>query len=248
MVDPISAAHRSAGTREVLANGGIARTLTVAIAPDNAIAPSPRWLGAVSHQMERTVSDNPGLLDGHEDDGRGVGDDFAGRRPVGGLDNRAGYAVRSKQRVGSAIHDWQSGQAIFDRYDYLHVKMIIVDGHVAVIGSENLSPRSLTYDNPSDGTRGHRGVYLVTDASGVISRALEIWNADFDPPHHRDLYRWSITDTKYGPPPIGFTPNYSIEVSGYRIAIPRRDCHGPADLRVVDRAGKALRTSDVCWD
>jgi len=39
-----------------------------------------------------------------------------------------------------------------------------VDDRVVAIGSENLSPRALTYDNPADGTVGHRGVYLVTDA------------------------------------------------------------------------------------
>ena len=121
------------------------------------------------------------------------------------------------------VHDQRyAAENIHARYDYLHAKMIVIDDHVVAIGSENLSPRSLTYDNPADGTIGHRGVYLVTDASGIVSRSLEIWQADFDPINHRDLLRWSpnLTGT-YGPPPIGFTPNYSIEVSGYRIRYPQ---------------------------
>ena len=99
------------------------------------------------------------------------------------------------------ISNTSNGNTIHARYDYMHAKMIVVDDRVVAIGSENLSPRSLTYDDPADGTIGHRGVYLVTDASGVVSRSLEIWKADFDPVHHRDLLRWSPNlDGKFGPP------------------------------------------------
>jgi len=89
-------------------------------------------------------------------------------------------------------------------------------------------------------------VYLVTDASGVVSRALEIWQADFDPINHRDIYRWSIADPKYGLPSIGFTPNYSIEVGGYRIRYPQPlVVTGAFPFELLTAPESALRAGDA---
>ena len=60
------------------------------------------------------------------------------------------------------------------------------------------------------------------------------------------IYRWSITDTKYGPPPIGFTPNYSIEVSGYRIRYPQPlTVTAPLTFELLTAPESALRASDA---
>jgi cardiolipin synthase A/B len=204
-------------------------TLTVAIAPDNAYRVISDVLGSAQHSivMEMHTFDNLGLADVlTRTIGRGVNVTILLEGgPVGGIADQELWVCQHIEVAGGQcwfmITDTSNGNTIHARYDYVHAKMIVVDDQVVAIGSENLSPRTLAYDNFADGTVGHRGVYLVTDASGVVSRALDIWNADFDPAHHRDLYRWSITDTKYGPPPIGFTPDYSIEVSGYRILYPQ---------------------------
>ncbi len=231
-------------------------TLTVAIAPDNAYRVISDVLGSAqsSIKMELHTFDNLGLLDViTRTIGRGVSVTILLEGgPVGGIDDQELWVCQQIENAGSPdrgqcwfmIND--SGKDIYDRYDYLHAKMIVVDDRVVAIGSENLSPRSLTYDNPADGTRGHRGVYLVTDAAGVVARALEIWEADFDPINHRDLYRWAITDTKYGPPPIGFTPNYSIEVSGYRLLYPQPlVVTGQLPFELLTAPESALRASDA---
>jgi phosphatidylserine/phosphatidylglycerophosphate/cardiolipin synthase-like enzyme len=228
-------------------------TLTVAISPDNAYRVISDVLGSAQQSivMEMHTFDNLGLLDVvTKTIGRGVSVTILLEGgPVGGLDNQEKWVCQQIEAAGGQcwfmITDTSNGNTIHARYDYLHAKMILVDDRVVAIGSENLSSRTLAYDDFADGTVGHRGVYLVTDAGGVVSRALEIWNADFDPVNHRDLYRWTITDTKYGPPPIGFTPDYSIEVSGYRIRypIPLR-VTAPMTFELVTAPESALRASD----
>ena len=228
-------------------------TLTVAIAPDNAYRVISDVLGSAqsSIKMELHTFDNLGLLDViTRTIGRGVAVTILLEGgPVGGIDDQELWVCQQIESAGGQcwfmIND--SSKDIYDRYDYLHAKMIVVDDRVVAIGSENLSPRSLTYDNFADGTRGHRGVYLVTDASGVVSRALEIWNADFDPINHRDILRWSpnLTGT-YGPPPLGFAPNYSIEVSGYRIRYPQPlVVTGELPFELLTAPESALRAGDA---
>jgi hypothetical protein len=123
----------------------------------------------------------------------------------------------------------------------VHAKVIVVDNRIVAIGSENLSPRSLTYDDPVDGTSGHRGVYLVTDASGVVARALEIWNADFDPVNHQDIVRWTAALT----PTIGYTPIYTSELRGYRIRYPAPlTVTAPLTFELLTSPESSLRASD----
>ena len=97
-------------------------------------------------------------------------------------------------------------QRIHDRYRYLHAKFILVDNHQVAISSENLSPNSLPDDDKSDGTWGRRGVILITDAAGVISRVQAIFDRDLDPQNHGDLLRWQAANPDYGAPPPGYLP------------------------------------------
>lgn len=227
-------------------------SLTVAIAPDNAYRVISDVLGSAQQSivMELHTFDNLGLLDVLTRTlGRGVSVTvLLEGGPVGGLDDQEKWVCQQLEAAGGQC--WfmisDSTQDIRARYEYVHAKMIVVDENVVAIGSENLSPRSLTYDNFADGTVGHRGVYLVTDAGGVISRALDIWRADFDPINHRDLIRWSISDTKYGPPPIGFAPNYSIEVSGYTIRYPQPlTVTAPLTFEVLSAPENTLHATDA---
>ena len=227
--------------------------LTVAIAPDNAYRVISNLLGSAqrSIKMEMHTFDNLGLLNVLTQTlGRGVSVTILLEGgPAGGIDDQERWVCQKIENAGGQcwfmITNTSGGNHIHARYDYLHAKMIVVDDRLVAIGSENFSPRSLTYDNPADGTVGHRGVYLATDAAGVVSRALEIWNADFDPIHQHDIYRWNITDTKYGPPSVFFTPNYSVEVSGYHIRYPQPlAVTAPLTFELLTAPESALRVSD----
>lgn len=226
-------------------------TLTVAIAPDNAFRVISDLLGTAQHSivMEMHTFDNLALAEVLTRTlARGVSVTILLEGgPVGGLDNQEKWVCQQLEAAGGQC--WfminNSSAQIFDRYDYLHAKLIIVDDQIVAIGSENLSPRSLTYDNFADGTRGHRGVYLITDAGGVVSRALEIWRADFDPAHYRDLFRWSESDLTYGKPSIGFVPNYTVEVAGYFIRYPTPlSVTAPLTFELLTAPESALRAGD----
>jgi phosphatidylserine/phosphatidylglycerophosphate/cardiolipin synthase-like enzyme len=228
--------------------------LTVAISPDNAYRVISDDLGSArqSIKMEMYTFDNFMLADVVTRAlGRGVSVTILLEGgPVGGLEDDERWICQQIEIRGGQcwfmITDTSGGNKIHARYDYLHAKMIIVDDRAVAIGSENLSPRTLTYDDPSDGTNGHRGLYVLTDASGVVSRTLDIWNADFDPVHHRDLYRWNISDTLYGPPQqIGFVPFYTLTLSGYKIRYPAPlALTAPLTFELLTAPESALRASD----
>jgi phosphatidylserine/phosphatidylglycerophosphate/cardiolipin synthase-like enzyme len=226
-------------------------TLTVAITPDNGYRVISDVLSSAqsSIKMEMHTFDNLGLLNVlTQTIGRGVSVTILLEGgPAGGIDDQELWVCDKIEAAGGQCWFMVSTSTlkIYDRYEYLHAKMIVVDDRVVAIGSENFSPRALAYDNFADGTVGHRGVYLVTDATGVVSRALEIWNADFDPAHYRDLWRWTITDTVYGPPPSTFLPITNVEASGYRIRYPQPlTVTAPMTFELLTAPESALRASD----
>jgi uncharacterized repeat protein (TIGR01451 family) len=53
---------------------------------------------------------------------------------------------------------------IHDRYSNQHAKLIVVDGALALIGSENLNNTSFSADDKADGTAGRVGAYLARPA------------------------------------------------------------------------------------
>jgi len=224
--------------------------LTVAIAPDNAYRVISDLLGSAqqSIQLEAHSFENLALADvlTRAIQARGISVTILLEGgPVGGVEDQELWIC---QRIESAGGDcWfmitDSANGIYDRYTYLHAKMIIVDERIVAIGSENLSPNGLPYDDFADGTFGQRGAYLVTDAPGVVSRTLQIWSADFDPAH-RDIFAWG--SGAYGPPPTGFTPIYTSGGSGYAIRHPAPlSLTAPLTFELITSPESSLRTSDA---
>jgi uncharacterized repeat protein (TIGR01451 family) len=133
--------------------------------------------------------------------------------PVSGIDDQERLACKRLENAGGQCWFMVSDDAqdIFDRYRFLHAKFVLIDNQRVIIGSENLSPDSLPDDDKRDGTSGRRGVLLATDASGVVERVQAIWQADFEPDAHHDIFRWSAGHPKYGDPSPGTEP---ITVTG----------------------------------
>ncbi len=227
--------------------------LTVAIAPDNAYRVISDLLGSARQSIKIEVHsfEHVGLagvltrtMQAH---GVGVTILLEGG-PVGGIDDQELWVCQQVESAGGDCWFMINATAldIRDRYDYLHAKLIVVDDAIVAIGSENLSPRSMPDDDPADGTFGQRGVVLLTDASGVISRALQIWSADFDPAHHRDIFPWTAGDPKYGAPPLGFTPAYTGGGSGYSIRYPAPlGLTAPLAFELLSSPESSLRATDA---
>lgn len=152
--------------------------------------------------------------------------------PPGGLTDQEKYVCQELEGAGG--HCWfminDSANRIFDRYVYMHAKFLIIDDQKAIISSENLSPDSMPYDDKSDGTWGRRGVVLITTASGVISHLQTIWQADFDPVHHIDLFPWTAGHDTYGNPTPGYIPLTVTGGTTYSVRF-------PAPVTIVDTIG-----------
>ncbi|MDF1515608.1 MAG: lamin tail domain-containing protein, partial [Anaerolineae bacterium] len=80
---------------------------------------------------------------------------------------------------------------VFNRYEYLHSKLMIIDNQRVIIGTQNFTRNSLPTDEKSNGTYGSRGCVIVTDAPEVIARAQMIFALDADHEAHNDLIRWN---------------------------------------------------------
>jgi cardiolipin synthase len=142
--------------------------------------------------------------------------------PVGGIEDQEKWICQQIENAGGLVYFMYNDAAadIHDRYNYQHGKWMIIDGETLLTGSENLTYTSMPADNNSDGTEGNRGVWLITDAPSAVAHALDVFQHDLDPAHHRDLFRWTASDPTYGAPPASFVPDYSSGGTVYPVQFP----------------------------
>jgi phosphatidylserine/phosphatidylglycerophosphate/cardiolipin synthase-like enzyme len=128
--------------------------------------------------------------------------------PVGGIPDQERYCAQLIETAGGQV--WfivsDRNDATHDRYAQLHAKFAVVDDRLLLLSSENFSPEAMPDDDKSDGTQGRRGAAIVTDAAPLVAHATALFQDDWDPSNHRDLFRWNAADPKYGAPPAAFTP------------------------------------------
>lgn len=122
--------------------------------------------------------------------------------PAGGITREEKWAARQVEMAGGRVYLMvqRTSQGIYDRYRSYHPKVFMIDGRLAMVGSENPGPGGMPSDDMSDGTAGHRAAYLITQAPAVVSALQRILDADLDPTHHRDIRRWPLDDPDYTPP------------------------------------------------
>lgn len=136
---------------------------------------------------------------------------------------------------------------IYNRYDYIHAKIIIVDNDWVVISSQNLTRSSLPVDDKTNGTYGTRGAVVATDAPAVVARAAQVFAADFDPAHHADILRWNTGYAdKYGMP-IPELIDLSIpDMMSYTVRFPQSlIVHDTFDFEFFTSPEASLRRSDA---
>ena len=131
--------------------------------------------------------------------------------PSGGLTDQERFVAQRIEAAGGQVWFMTNDRGADDRYANQHAKFILVDDRLLLVSSENFTGDAMPDDDKSDGTQGRRGTVVVTDAPPLVAHALAVWAADFDPSHHRDLFRWTAGDSKYGAPPAGFAP---VTISG----------------------------------
>ena len=231
---------------------GVSGAVTAAIAPDNAY---DLLVGAIRSaqetiELEAYTLEHPGIvseLTQRARQGVSVTVLLEGA-PVGGLQDQERWACQQLHATGFGtcafmINDDQNH--VYDRYTYLHAKVMIVDRRRLLLGSQNLSPSGLPGDDKANGTGGSRGVVLLTDAPEMVARAVEIFQADCDPAHHLDVTLWPDEDLGLGPPPAGFAPEPAPDWVTYTVQFSDTVTAPGTHFELVTAPEAALRAGDA---
>lgn len=160
--------------------------------------------------------------------------------PAGGMEPVQRWICGQIRDAGGQIY-FMSNDPAHSRYRFQHAKVIVVDDRLALIGSENLNPSGMPADDKGDGTAGRRGVYLITDAPGVVNHIRSILDVDIDPLHHADLVTCAqVPDLCTGPPPLS-EPNWT----SYTVAFSQPlTVEGEFAFEIVQSPENSLRTVD----
>ncbi len=165
----------------------------------------------------------------------------------GGITDQERWACQQIGEAGGAcwFMFYSDTLRIFDRYTYIHSKVMLIDREWALISSQNPTGGGMPGDNKADGTWGSRGVLLLTNAPSVVARLGEIFDADLDPAHN-DVTRWDPANPYgYGLPPVGFQPLISTGGSTSTVQFPApRVITGNLGFEVISAPESSLRQSD----
>ncbi len=221
--------------------------LTVAIAPDNAYEAVVAHIDSAQNsiQGEMLTFENASVADALvRATQRGVSVTLLLEGgPAAGVTAQEHYLCQQLIDAGGhcafMIND--SDQDIFDRYDYLHAKFLLIDEQRVIISSQNLSPNSLPNDDKQDGTWGRRGVILITDAAQVVAHVQSIFDHDYDFAHP-DL----ISGVSHLPPlPVGFVPITITGGTTYTVRYPEPLMFsGEFPFEIVQSPENSLRNAD----
>jgi len=134
----------------------------------------------------------------------------------GALGDQGKWVAREIEANGGEVYFMRADTAtgIDPRYTYQHAKFCVIDGTWLLTGSENLNNSSFPADDRSNGTDGHRGVYIATNAPALVAHALDIYNRDVDPVSHKDVSRWNASTDS---PPVDFIPFQGEDLITYPV-------------------------------
>ncbi|MEJ2733195.1 MAG: lamin tail domain-containing protein [Anaerolineae bacterium] len=160
--------------------------------------------------------------------------------PAGGIEPAQRWICDQIRRAGGQVY-FMTTQSAPARYRFQHAKILLVDDRLVLVGSENLNPSGMPADDKGDGTAGRRGVYLITDAPGVVSRIQALLEADRDPDHHQDLATCDdVPEFCTGPEPLS-----EPEWTSYTVAFSEPlTVEGEFAFEVIQSPENSLRTVD----
>jgi phosphatidylserine/phosphatidylglycerophosphate/cardiolipin synthase-like enzyme len=171
-------------------------TITLGVAPDNAFDVVSQALRSAQRSIEIEAYElkNYGVItEIVQQAWRGVSVTvLLEGEPASGVDNQERWACQEIEAAGGQcwfMHN-DSDSRIYDRYDLVHAKLIIVDRERLVISTQNMSGGGMPDDDKSDGTYGSRGYLLYIESRELAERAAQIFDHDLDPAHHHDIARW----------------------------------------------------------
>ena len=166
--------------------------------------------------------------------------------PSGGVTLEGKWAAAQIEAAGGQVYFMVNdpGRNAYDRYRNYHPKAFLLDDRLVLIGSENPGAGGMPSDSKEDGTLGHRGVFLATDAPGVVAALTRIFDADLDPGNHMDIVRWQADDPRFAPPGW-FAPEDTSGGTVYPILWPTPlMLRGTFAFELISAPENSLRTTD----
>lgn len=225
--------------------------LTVTVAPDNAFDTVAAMLAGARKSIQIEAysfhsRELAGVLLDRLDAGVNVTLLLEGAPAFTGIADQEKWVARQLYDAGAEIlfmvNDDEAD--VHDRYDNQHAKFVIVDGRIALVGSENMNSNGLPADDKANGTAGRRGVLLATNAPGVVARIQAVFAADTDSAHHLDVVGCEHPFDCCTPPP-GFQPELTPDWTTYTVQFPAPlITQGTFAFEVIHSPENSLRTKD----
>lgn len=168
--------------------------------------------------------------------------------PSGGVKDLQRWCVQQVAAAGGdvrylAARD-DAPRGLQPRYRYAHAKYVLVDGRLALVGTENFSWDSMPAP-AADPVGGRRGVYLITDALPVVERLVRLFAADWSPDRFWDLQPYTPGHPRYGDPPLGYSPPaapvYRVDAAPFTQPV---SAAGPARWMLVSAPENAVLFDD----
>jgi len=225
--------------------------LTILVTPDNAYEPIREQIELAKHSIhiEAYTFEHVALAEVIADRARAginVKILLEGGLRTTGITDQEKWCCQQVEMAGGQVYFMvqNSEDRIYTRYANQHAKFIIIDNRALIMGSDNLSYGSIPDDPKEDGTRGRRGVMLITDAPTLVGHAQRIFAADCDT-NASDILRFRASDNKHGAPPSDFTPDRVSGGTVYTILkaepLERR---GTFNFEIVQSPENSLRDQD----
>jgi phosphatidylserine/phosphatidylglycerophosphate/cardiolipin synthase-like enzyme len=120
------------------------------------------------------------------------------------------WAAQQIEQAGGTVFVRQPTGAGSDRPPE-HARLVIIDGSKALVGSEDLTDRSMPSDAKSDGTAGRRGVYALVNDSTIAGHLNTTFAEALRPTVSHRAVRWTI------PAPPSYQPARASGGSAYHV-------------------------------
>ncbi len=163
--------------------------------------------------------------------------------PPGGISDLQKWCVARLAAAGADVRylapQAETPNGLRPRYSYAHAKYGLIDGHMALIGTDNFNRDSMPVQHQNG---GRRGIYLMTDAPPVVTELTRIFAEDWAPQFFADLHPFEPDHARYGGPPSDFVlheaPSYPTADAAFQTAT---SYFAGAHFSVVSAPENALR-------
>ena len=225
--------------------------LTILVTPDNAYEPIRKQIESAKHNIhievytfeQATLAE---VIAARARAGVDVRILLEGGLRTTGITDQEKWCCQQVEMAGGQVYFMAQNpdDRIYARYGNQHAKFIIIDNKTLIMGSDNLGYGSIPDDPKEDGTRGRRGVMLITDAPTLVAYARQIFDADFNT-NFKDILHFQANDEKYGAPPSDFIPDRISGGTVYTVlkGEPLR-LRGTFDFEIVQSPENSLRDQD----